>query len=198
MARHNKTAHDPPGLSTCRPLRLSFSNFLLSLILFTFFGLSHSRQIRVVNNGKCGIGRSNLGTCKVYPIGSIQRPYNVQYSSVFSQSTGPDSNPVRSLMSGAERQPPEPPENGIGETNGLGFWGKAKIDPADSKWAEVKNYMNYRTGRFDQATKEYYALHFDDYREAADCRRCEKYRDFFLSYSKLYHLIFLQCKSRKS
>ena len=71
----------------------------------------------------------------------------------------------------------------IAQQTPLNTASSAQIDPTDSKWAEVKNWANFRLGRFDQATKDHYILHFDDYREGSDCRRCEKYRDFFLKYS---------------
>ena len=84
-------------------------------------------------------------------------------------------------MSGPDRLPSDTQLNtSVASTPQSG----AQIDPSDTKWAEIKNFINFKSGRFDDATKEQYARHFDDYQEKADCRRCEKNRDFFLQYSE--------------
>ena len=71
----------------------------------------------------------------------------------------------------------------------------AQLDTADTDWARWKNWTNSVLGRFDDTTLLDYASRYDDYHEATDIARCEKYRDWLLKWSP--QIRFTQEKIRK-
>ena len=57
--------------------------------------------------------------------------------------------------------------------------------PGDDAWTRWRNWFSILTGKMDQEGLEQYVRARDIRMEVADCKRCEKQRDYLLQYSKL-------------
>ena len=55
--------------------------------------------------------------------------------------------------------------------------------PGDDGWTRWRNTITLLTGRMSPEGKQQYRKARDDHNEEADIARCEKYRDYLLSYS---------------
>ena len=57
--------------------------------------------------------------------------------------------------------------------------------PGDDAWTRWRNWFSILAGKMDQEGLEQYVRARDVRMEEADCKRCEKQRDYLLQYSKL-------------
>ena len=64
------------------------------------------------------------------------------------------------------------------ETQDTGF------RPGDDDWTRWRNTFNLLLGRMSEEGMLQYKKARDDRYEEADCRKCEKYRDYLISHSK--------------
>ena len=56
--------------------------------------------------------------------------------------------------------------------------------PGDDSWTRWRNSFALMMGRLSPEGQRQYLKARDDREEVADCKRCEKWRDYCLSYSK--------------
>ena len=56
--------------------------------------------------------------------------------------------------------------------------------PGDDGWTRWRNTFTLLMGRMSDKGKNQYRKARDDRFQEADCKRCEKYRDYLLAYSK--------------
>ena len=57
--------------------------------------------------------------------------------------------------------------------------------PGDDAWTRWRNWFSILAGKMDQEGLEQYVCARDIRMEEADCKRCEKQRDYLLQYSML-------------